>query len=57
MLRRIYKSIPFEYGSEGAGGGYIDEYDHDCGTLIYAESDKVDTFSFVWLCKQQCCRN
>lgn len=45
VLRRIYKSIPFEYGSEGARGEYIDEYDHDCGTLIYAESDKVDTLA------------
>ncbi len=45
VIRRIYKGIPFEYGSTGASGEYIDDYDHDTASLVYAESGYIDTLA------------
>lgn len=42
-IRRIYKGIPFEYGSTGSVGGYIDPLGHESGELIYAVSTSPDT--------------
>ncbi|MBP3339093.1 MAG: hypothetical protein J6L69_06795 [Lachnospiraceae bacterium] len=41
--RRIYKGVPFEYGSNISTGMYIDKYDSDCGEVAYAESSAPDT--------------
>ena len=41
--RRIYKGIPFEYGSNASSGMYIDEYDSDGGEIDYVESIRPDT--------------
>lgn len=42
-LRRVYKGIPFEYGSSIASGGYIDKVDHDYTTVVYSEGTQPDT--------------
>lgn len=42
-LRRSYKGIPFEYGSNSSAGGFIDAYNHDAGELTYVESTHPDT--------------
>ena len=44
-LRRIYKGIPFEYGSAGSSGEYVDKLGHDFGELTYAESTAPDTLT------------
>ena len=41
--RRIYKGIPFEYGSNVSSDMYIDEYDSDGGEIGYVESTRPDT--------------
>lgn len=41
--RRIYKGVPFEYGSNISTGMYIDKYESDCGEVAYAESSEPDT--------------
>lgn len=42
-VRRIYKGVPFEYGSNVSSGMYIDELDNDGGELDYAVSAYPDT--------------
>ena len=42
-MRRIYKGVPFEYGSSGASGNYIDPMNHDAGNVAYASSEFPDT--------------
>lgn len=43
VLRRVYKGIPFEYGSETSGGEYIDDFGHDYITVNYVEGTQPDT--------------
>lgn len=43
VLRRVYQGVPFEYGSEGASGGYIDKLWHDFTTVNYVEGIHPDT--------------
>lgn len=43
ILRRMYKGVPFEYGSNGAEGLYVDELDHDAAEIDYAVSSYPDT--------------
>lgn len=43
MMTRIYKGVPFEYGSIGASGNYIDKLDHDGANIAYASSKYPDT--------------
>lgn len=42
-LRRIYKDVPFEYGSNIASGEFIDRYLADSATIGYVESSRPDT--------------
>lgn len=42
-VRRIYKGIPFEYGSNAGHGIYVDEVENDKGELSYAISTSPDT--------------
>lgn len=42
-VRRVYKGIPFEYGSAFSEGMYVDELDSDGGEISYAESTYPDT--------------
>ena len=42
-MTRIYKGVPFEYGSSGASGEYIDRFEHDSANIVYASSECVDT--------------
>lgn len=42
-VRRIYKGIPFEYGSGYADGMYIDDVDHERGEVSYSVSSSPDT--------------
>lgn len=42
-MTRIYKGVPFEYGSGGASGNYIDKFEHDSANIAYASSACVDT--------------
>lgn len=42
-IRRIYKGIPFEYGSNYGSGMYIDRLDSDDGEIDYAVSTHPDT--------------
>ena len=42
-MRRIYKGVPFEYGSSYANGIYIDDFDHDSGELFYVKGEYPDT--------------
>lgn len=42
-LRRVYKGIPFEHGSSGVGGMYVDSRENERGELIYAYSTHPDT--------------
>lgn len=42
-VRRIYKGIPFEYGTVAQSSMYIDFTDRDSGMLIYAVSEYPDT--------------
>jgi len=43
VLRRVYKGVPFEYGSEVATDGYIDKLGHDYTTVNYVEGMSPDT--------------
>ena len=43
IMTRIYKGVPFEYGSGGASGNYIDKLNHDAANIAYASSACVDT--------------
>lgn len=43
LMRRVYKGIPFECGSNSANGEYIDEVNHDSGLIYYADSNSPDT--------------
>ncbi len=43
LIRRVYKGIPFECGSNGASGEYNDKVDHDHGLIYYADSNSPDT--------------
>lgn len=43
LVRRVYKGIPFEYGSAGESGEYIDKSGHDKGLIYYADSSSPDT--------------
>lgn len=43
MVRRIYKGIPFEYGSTVQADQYIDEFGHDNGEIAYAVSTSPDS--------------
>lgn len=42
-MRRVYKNVPFEYGSFGSSGNYNDNYEHDSGTVYYCENEDPDT--------------
>ncbi|MGN0375405.1 MAG: hypothetical protein ACI4EN_07890 [Butyrivibrio sp.] len=42
-VRRIYKGIPFEYGSNASQDMYNDEFSHDSGEIDYAVSTYPDT--------------
>lgn len=42
-MTRIYKGVPFEYGSSSAVGNYIDKLGHDKGNIAYASSKYPDT--------------
>ena len=42
-IRRIYKGIPFEYGSTYSSGMYIDKAGNDKGEIDYAVSSYPDT--------------
>ena len=42
-IRRFYKGVPFEYGSNAVSGGYIDPVGNDSGELGYAVSTYPDT--------------
>ena len=42
-VRRIYKGIPFEYGSNYSSGMYIDDVASDSGEISYAVSTHPDT--------------
>lgn len=42
-VRRIYKGVPFEYGSTGSSGLYIDTLDHESGEICYATREYPDT--------------
>lgn len=42
-MRRVYKNVPFEYGSFGSSGNYNDNYEHDSGTVYYCENGDPDT--------------
>ena len=42
-IRRFYKGVPFEYGSNAVSGGYIDPVGNDSGELSYAVSTYPDT--------------
>lgn len=42
-LRRIYKGVPFEYGSSGCVGMYIDKLGSDTGQVAYEVSTYPDT--------------
>lgn len=43
LIRRVYKGIPFECGSNGASGEYNDKVGHDHGLIYYADSNSPDT--------------
>lgn len=43
VLRRVYKGVPFEYGSESSSGAYMDEFGHDYTTINYVEGTQPDT--------------
>lgn len=43
LTRRMYKGIPFEYGSNVAESSYIDSLSHDGGEITYVESTSPDT--------------
>lgn len=43
LIRRVYKGIPFECGSNGASGEYNDKVNHDNGLIYYADSNSPDT--------------
>lgn len=43
ITRRIYKGIPFEYGSNHSTDSYIDKFHHDAGEITYVESTSPDT--------------
>lgn len=42
-MRKVYKNIPFEYGSFASSGNYNDEYKHDSGSVFYCENGEPDT--------------
>ena len=42
-IRRVYKGIPFEYGSNSAVGMYIDKYESDGAEIDYVEATHPDT--------------
>lgn len=48
LVRRMYKGLPFEYGSNSAGGAYIDSKPHDGGEITYVESSSPDTMLGFW---------
>lgn len=48
-MTRIYKGVPFEYGSAGASGNYIDKFEHDSANIAYASSECVDTLVGFWI--------
>lgn len=43
VLRRVYKGVPFEYGSESSSDEYIDEEGHDYTRVNYVEGTSPDT--------------
>ena len=43
QIRRVYKGIPFEYGSSFSSGMYVDDIDSDGGQVSYTESSLPDT--------------
>ncbi|MBQ8519624.1 MAG: hypothetical protein IJ455_08515 [Agathobacter sp.] len=43
VLRRVYKGVPFEYGSEFATDGYRDKLGHDYTRVNYIEGTQPDT--------------
>ena len=43
VLRRVYKGVPFEYGSQSSDGAYIDKFGHDYTTINYVEGTQPDT--------------
>lgn len=47
-IRRVYKGIPFECGSNGASGEYNDKVGHDHGLIYYADSNSPDTLMGFW---------
>ena len=42
-VRRIYKGVPFEYGSTASSGLYNDKVNHERGEISYAVSEYPDT--------------
>lgn len=43
VLRRMYKGVPFEYGSSAEEGIYVDDLEHDAAEIDYAFSSHPDT--------------
>lgn len=43
LTRRVYKGVPFEYGSSTSVGAYTDNYRHDNGEITYVDSSSPDT--------------
>lgn len=43
VLRRVYKGVPFEYGSESSSGEYMDKFVHDYTRINYVVGTQPDT--------------
>ena len=43
VLRRVYKGVPFEYGSESSSGEYMDKFVHDYTRINYVDGTQPDT--------------